>query len=140
VFRLLQQWGTLNSEVQDRDLPAQRVITVARRPAHGVCYTQEAIEQIVAEARGIVVGIGRGSGLAGQRVARACAPQHGVGCGALRLGDDTPVGVIALRRNDAARRCRRGRRCGREQLAPGIIGFGGNIAVRIRNRNDVTLQ
>ncbi len=36
---LLQQRGTLNGEVRDRDLPAERVIAIARRPAHGVCYT-----------------------------------------------------------------------------------------------------
>src|SRR5437868_5115905 len=36
---------SLTGAAFDRDLPAQRVIAIARGPAHGVFYTRDAIEK-----------------------------------------------------------------------------------------------
>src|SRR2546429_6103838 len=118
------------SKVRDRALPAQRVITVARRPAHGVLHARDAIEKIVGEARGIVVGIGRGRRLAGQRVGRACAPKHGAAGGLLAL-NDVPVRVVAVGRHQAVRRGRRGQAAGR------VIGAGCDVCPRIGDGDGV---
>jgi len=127
---LLQQRRTLNGEIRDRALSAERVIAIARRPAHGVCYTRDAIEQIVRKARGIVVGVGRCGGFSRQRVGRACAPQNGAGDGLLAL-KHVPVRVVAVGRHQAVRRGRRGQAAGR------VKGAGGDVCPRIGDGDGV---
>lgn len=120
-------------------LATQGIVAVARDPLDGIGHRRQPVERVVAEARDVDVGVGRGRHLAGRRIGGAHRAQDDTVRRLPHL-DDPAVGVVAVGRHEAVGRPGWSGHGRRHQAAGSVVGAGRCVAPRVGDRDQVAAR